>query len=545
MKITVYDQSGATLFHSELVEGWNYLGWSMGVHVLKHSVRITNGVYDGDKAGGIFFSKILIEGITVHPEVTPRGWRRGENWVEIGTGQEYFPPRGVMVVWKAHRPSLKHNDKIVGGVTIKNPSESSLIRSQLLTEGIQLIEAVTDGHAGPMLSQPLGCWQPYGETQPAGPGGWGIGAISPEVVSTETVFYAKLLILHASTMQRMALDCLTKGRGIPLQNPVVDGWYSLARGWRQTTQLPRWGNMVNGVRVPYDINTGVCAYKDKLLGTNMYDGYLPYDGQHLIRGTQYAKLLADNFEEPEALLDLQMIHQDCMYAWTAYSSNPVNIGIGSTSWGRRESAWVVDTARYANQDDIGTSIKGWSGAANLIKHQMPNGGIMRCSYGGPESQGFSPNPWVQGMPTNLDVEQSMERWLSMYALAANNEWRAALKCVDTIFSPGFLRTPIPATLGYVPKWFGVGNKNGTPVSKVTTTAGGGDYFPWLALGIAASKVVHEGGDPKKYFDSMLLLSTPTQGKAKTYRELIKRLNADWTGRFQTVAAISALEKYLS
>lgn len=545
MNFNIYDQNNNVLFSKDLQEGWNYIGSSLGVHVTPTGVRITNGVYDGDSAGGIFFSKIIITDITPKLDILPKAWKYSNGTLEIGSGQEYFPARGVMIIWRDHQYNNITLDKKIGSVSIQGPSHATIVSQQLYAEGQALTSAVRNGTAGPSLPSPLGCWQPYGETQPGGPGGWGIGPITPEIASTLPVHYNKLLILHSHTMQRMALDCRSYVNGLPIKSVAVDGYYSLSRGWNKTGQLPRFGTLTpNETRAPIDINTGVCSYRAKLLGLNMWDGYLPYDGQHLIRGTQYAKLLYESFGNEIALMDLETIHTDNMYAWSGYKTAIVNTQhVGSTYWGRRESAWVVDTAKYFKEPVTGTNL-GTIGALKLCAVQMPNGGMMRCTSGGPESQGFSPDPWMQGMPTNMDVEQSMERWLAMHALACNDQWREALACVDTVFSPGPFTQSLPSKLGYVPKWFAVGTKGGAPTRRPLVGVGGADYFPWVALGAAASKAIHDGKDPTKYLSSMLTIPTPTQGKATNYTDLLSRLERDWTGRFQTVAAISALRKYL-
>jgi len=511
MQFAIVDQAEKKIVEKELQPGWNALVGSLGCHYWPRNgcIRLSNGVYDGAWVGGVYISHIEINGS-----------RRGN-------GREYLPPRSVLYLdtFGGARPGHA-TAGVVGGVPV--PFSQDAASMHRARGEATYTEALGD------------LWKVAGVPQPNPPGVEWIEPVCGWQMNGP--FHWER---HKATMGRTALDCLQAANGEPYRNPARNGYYTGSRGWGKVTQLPRFAalnsDQYDDRRMPIDWNTGNCPYRDRLLGLNQYNGWLPSDDQHLGNTTASAKALDLVGWEP-AQFDLSMIGWDCSYA---RDSIPATVaGQGSDFYGRRAVAWSIDTMRMDRQLFPRSRLL----VDQTLKAMTPAGQVMRVSEGSQAAQGFSPALWTAGpgvpdpLPTSEDIGYTYELWLTAYALATHGEWRAVQKIVNGMFAASGVFPSIVKKRGYVPKGVAVGRKDGVAYPVIAAGAGIPDFMPSIGIGLLACQAIHEGRNPKKYLEFGLLFSTPTQGKATTLIDLRNRLRNEWGGRSQVVCLLSALER---
>lgn len=504
-RLRLVDQSGGVLCDRDLVPGWNYLFGPVGAWFWPSrddepdTLRLSAGVYNGEGEAGVVYL-------------------RGVEW----KGREYA--KGDECLYRAPlilRDWLKSylepaRPVVLGGVSFQMPYEVHKPRRET-----------------------LGMWTVEGDT---GPDWGGLHRVAPIPSIPEA-----LSLSHAGTMARMALDCLDRETGLPMAPHAIvrDGYYATTRYWGKVSTLPRFVESAgDDRRKPRKWNAGSCGYEERLLGygSGLYNGFQPFDGQHLGRALGPVQALAEGYGDPCAALDWRVLASDCVYAHPVWSA-PTKPHNGSAFLGGREAAWCVLAMRGLHDPRLLAR----AGEA-LAGAQMPNGGVQRMSYG---SWQPSPDCWVKSvsvptpLPVSTDAEQSMERFLTTAAFAATGRWREAHATVDSLFAYGGLRSAFGALVtkyGYVPKFLGVAHRGSAPFRRVTVGAGGPDFAPWIPLGLMMHHWHHEGWSAGKYLRWILRIHTPTQGKGLTLRDLRRRLELESraAGQWQTGTVLSAL-----
>jgi hypothetical protein len=501
--LKIVAQNGDIIVDKDLSLGWNYLAGPLGAWLFHDgTLRLSAGVYDDDGVGLVYVKSV----------------RWDEH--EMSTGADVIG-RAPLVVrpWSTGNPNHREH-WFIGGVPI-------LLRDETM----------------PIKRERLGMWEVEGDDTP---GDGGMNRIAPIPLIPADPYGS-----HARTMARMALDCLSRETGLPMDPARVEleGYYALDGNWNKNTTIKRFVEPMtltsgDDRRVPKRWNQGTCTYEQRFLGfgSGMYSGYQPFNGQHRGRALMSVQVLAECYDDECAKLDASVLAHDALYAHPKWDLPPVS-GQGSAFYGRREASWAMMAFRSL-QDQSPLQSAGKA----LVAAQTGAGCVMRCRQGEPESQGFSPDAWVASaavptpLPLNVDAEQSMERWLKDAAHATAGNWRQVHQSVQRFYEdPSIFTRSLPAKLGYVPKFLGVGVKNGAAFDRVTIGAGKGDFAPLIGLGLAACHTLHQGKYPRAEIGWMMQIGTPTMGKATTIKDMLQRLKSDQGGQYQTPAAIQAFE----
>lgn len=289
-------------------------------------------------ARGFYLNKIIIRTPT-YASIVPRvnhaiEYGDGGYAVHVGNGAEYFPPRSIKTVrfvlvptWKrlltaitlgAYQPwraIFAIRPKVAQHRQLALPKSLSTLKGKYDAIGERILTALRTGVPDPAvgLHNQCGMWMPMGEMDKGAVGGAGIEFFPGWELSP---LYR--LLSHDLTMERMAISHVD-ATGEPIHARRQE--YFTSRGWNVSTQLAEYCvplTMTSGDdrRVPRDQNNGTCAYRLKLVPSSDPDEfysrqhYLPYDDEHLVRGTRHAKACAFLYGDPVAKLDLAMIAAD-------------------------------------------------------------------------------------------------------------------------------------------------------------------------------------------------------------------------------------------
>lgn len=548
---------------------WSYWAGSLGSHVCERidgigrvvsgTIRMTNGVYDGDEVGAIKFEYIdfvFEREVWIIPQ---RGVKKVRaNAIRVGEGADYMPVQGTWSLEYFFQPveetsvpeviqRVAHCS--VGTINVPLPSLMKGRYSfgtrymQLLASGIRNTDQYGNKiNEGELWNDAFGIWMPYGIPIPNDGGLKGIASVYGYEQD-----YTTLLFKHRLNRQRSFIECRHAKDGRPVLNPVKGPiGYNLERTNTINSKLPRFwigvsDRIYEDIRAkPRQWNSGTCAYQYRLEGGD--NGYSDYNGQHLIRAAAPALAMWRMYRDECALLDLEMLLQDTYYAHPEETlPRPVE-GQGSGFYGRREPAWVsflrTEMGRPTEMPYL------------MEKAQMVNGLIMRQPYS--NTLGSIPSPYefsdavLEPLPKNLHYSASMEEWLTNGALVSAGLHRAARRQAAV-----FLQDDCAIRMkGYCPKFFATGydlNPRETAagitqvLNKVNVGTGKGDYAPWLLLGLMAWVDALHGLDPAVWIDAMIRTAPPTSAKANTREELLRKLRDEYTGRDNIVAALSALE----
>lgn len=489
--IDVYGQAGQHV-HVALHPGWNPLpSIHAGVWVYDTSLTIWNALAG---AGELYLDRIEVTFDSAVTGVLARSnWRTAGPVLVIGAGHEHMGPRANLNVRWAYSHRCPTQARYGPAVLHFTPAMKRNLFGPLS-------HSLT-------ATRPTGMWAPFGDKQPDTPGGNGIAAIGGWEQDG-----AGFLLRHDLVMERMAIGYLDAATGEPVIAPP--SYYGTVRGWGKTTQLDVFTNPVHGLyddtRKPLVTWAGTCPYRDLMLGVTRWDGYLPYDNQHLCRANTPVRAAAQ-CADPAAQMSLAMIAADCA------SGRPEALGFGT-----RERAWTIDAMNYWRT----THAKALALIDGNVHAQTQSGSIMRATFG---SWQPSPSPWTVSetipvpIATTVDVDAvGLERMLTCHALALDNRTATIKRAMDG--------APWP-----LPKYVGVAPHGGAPYSTYQTPVGHAGWEPWIALGAAAALNV-EG-----WQEHALTCPTPQGHAAHTLKDLRDVLRAETVGQEQTVAILCVLE----
>lgn len=563
-QLTLVWQDGTS--HSRtLYPGWSHLVGPLGAHLFaedgRFCLRLSNGVVDAPgEVGTTFLARIEIDtGFSLPVIIERAGWKVTGSKLVIGDGRECIPPRGSLRIrWALPGVSVASAPPSdwtfhVGSLEIPLP-ESLAHRDGWRVA--RLLEALRSGKPDPdgarLHTPALGLWHPRGDPYCAVGGAHGIEPIS----GWERSWHLSVLASDL-TMERMPLDALRASDGEPVVPGALDSSnYALVRGWSKSGQLPRFARVASSMpyddgRLPKSWNVGECAYFAQIHGLDRYSGFLPHDGQHLIRGVHEADAGAQLWGDACCAFDLRVIAADVRYAYRSLA--PVATGQGSAWYGRREAAWAAWTLLAADATDpVAIAL-----LARAEQAQMPNGFVLRLNsdngvLGG--NWALVPNPWTgdgnvsipKVLPPLYDAAQTMEQHFTVHAWTRGSFGIAALKGAGLYLPTGRGGRAAPSFIerfGYCPKYVGVADLHGAPHRSIVYGAGIGDYFGLLVPGLMGCRALQLGEDPKPWRDALMRMGSLTRGKAPSEAVLLDLYAKDPAGASQTVAAASFLERY--
>lgn len=502
MRLTIKRQGGGILFERNISRGWTYLGGSLGAWMTPHgSVRLTNGVCDGEWAGAVKHAGIELRESRLMPAR------------KFGTGQDVLLPRGSF--------------------RMRHPKEPAPVASTTFAYacGPRIPWSPTFASLGVWWEYPRmlsGMYPVTGERQRDTGGAKGIQPLSG-------FEWNSLGVVERSDamMNRTPLDAFNvTGRPwiIPPGFDYSDDFY-----YGASTQLPQFAARVStdqwdSRRKPRDWDgaPGSCPYYADLVGyPNPYNSWMPSNHQHAVR--HLAPVIgAANRGDALSLIDLATLaHNGTMAQPFAPAVEP---GKGSTYYGRRE---------------VAHRMLGWSNvptyAALCQSHvdqtcaaQMPNGAIENLPY----DSSLNPNPWDQlGLERTKRVVPTMEHFLTLNMLARAGKTAEVRKGLAGIFDV----LPASVLAFGVPKFL-VTQEGGEIRTTLHEGVGGSDFFPWLALGaLAALDPAHP--DWQRWALTIPVPKEENRGgrRASDLRDLREMLRVWQGGRSQTVGLLSVLE----
>lgn len=490
--IDFHGQSGQSA-HLSLQPGWNPLpSLKLGVWVYDTSLTIWNALAG---AGELFLDRIDVTFDSAVQGVLGRSnWSVQGPVLRIGAGLEYMAPQAPLTVRWAYQHRCPSAVKY-------GPAQLRFVPSMKRDVFGPLASKLTQ-------SRDTGMWAPFGDRQPDAPGGNGIGSVAGWEQDA-----AGFLLRHDLVMERMAVGYLDAHTGQPVIAPQSE--YVTVRGWGKTTQLSVFTSpyhaLYDDARTPLVTWPGTSPYRDLMLGTNRWDGYLPYDSQHLCRANVPVRAAAQ-CGDPAAQMSLAMIAANCASGRQDASALPV---------GTRERAWAIDAMAYVRT----THARAQALITANTQNQSPSGSLMRARYGWPAS----PSPWTVSetipvpIATSEDVDAvGLERMLSCHAAALGNQPETIKRALDG--------APWP-----LPKYVAVAPQGGAFYPTYRTPVGHAGWEPWIALGAAAALNV-EGWQQHA-------LSNPTPGGhgAHSLKELRNVLRSETVGNEQTVGLLCVLE----
>ena len=360
--------------------------------------------------------------------------------------------------------------------------------------------------------EPLGTWRVAGTMQADTPGADGIEPLCG--YSRDPI---AIVGLSDAMMARTALYWVSMETGEPLSS--IPQTYADSRGWAKDTQIhdvcdPFSADPYDDRRKPKQANApNGCPYEDALTGLDRYNSWIAPDGQHIIR-TLGPVLAAVACGDPVAAFYAKVLAADAKYAHVTIP--PYSPHMGSTYFGTRAVAWQA----------LAMGLPRFTIDA-IVAVQMPNGFFQRAPFG----TTFSPDPWQDlGCPKNICVAATMEHFITVYVLAQAGQTVAVQRAMAGVFDHIGDR-------GYVPKFAGVSATLSMPFG-VSEWWGPPDYFPWLALGAYAALAPNDRVNWERW---CLSISTPSQGRATSLKDLRDRLRKDELGRGLCVAMLSVLE----
>lgn len=463
--------------------GYNFLTGSFGVHIFDNhdgsfTARFGNGYVGRGNVGGFYYNRIMLElDADTRPHILTRighyaEWGDGPERVGFGTGSSYFPPNAI----KPLRWTQGGNKGVLYGKRQKVRRHPLLAMPQALidnnTKAVYVAKAnammlalqtgTTNANVG--LLSLCGEWMPLGEPIPNAQGGEGINPYPGWEQSSEYH-----LLCHDLNMERMPIDYRDANTGNPLRK-ANQPTYRATRGWGAWTThdefVQRDPTSTNpDARIPRDVNTGGCSYRNRLLS------YLAHDDQHLVRATQYAKAAAFLWGDACAHDDLDMIAADG-YMGLNQGDRVVMDHMGS-GFGRG-AAWTFDAMVAANFN-TGDWEREVVHLTTLFRQvQMMNGAWYRAESKYEDQLGFSPSPWRDlGMPRQYDVAQTMETCFMGCAMANAMAIEDARRAWDEI------KVAEPR----IGKWMAVGI-NGMPTEHYGSPVGVTENFwTWPLAGV--------------------------------------------------------------
>lgn len=380
-----YQGSGQSIL--DLHQPFTHIAWSLGVYLLENGdACIVNGVGNADKAGGVYVNSIKVDGVEL-----------------FEPGNHYLPPRCILPIRKSGvRRDVLHAEHL--------PKQ----RPEWDTKGnniaAQTNTAIKAGLANPSLGfffNRMGPWYPNfsGQPQPGAVSGQGLEFL-PGWERNST--YRLLMADH--TMHHMALAYVDATTGKPLTHTQQPD-YTLWRGYAKTTQLaefciPASSSPYDDNRRPKDANTGSCAYYNTITGMDRYNGCLPDDIAHLIRGYRHALAGWQVYGDLLCKLYLDLIACDVALYW---GHMPVVAQGQGAGWARRDAGWALHLLNAVGHP----AARPLNSAFERI--QMQNSLHMRCQWG--IAWGFAPDPWNDGYALHADdVGQSIEEGIIGHAL---------------------------------------------------------------------------------------------------------------------------------
>jgi hypothetical protein len=362
----VYQGSDQSIVNVQ--DPWLHLRDSLGVHLLPNGdAALDNGVGNAGTAGGLYVREIEVDG---KPLMSP--------------GNHYIPPRAILPIRRS-------------GVRLDVVSDTHLPKARPAwsqigdTLGSRTSAAIQARKAVPSLGfffDAMGPWFPNfsGQPQPGAVSGQGI-----EFLPGWERNSAYRLLSADCSMHHTALSYCDAATGKPLTT-IHQPKYGLSRGYAKETQLgefcaPATLSAYDDNRVPRDVNSGSCAYKDTLTGVNRYNGCLPDDGQHLIRAFRHALAGWQVYGDPLCRFYLDVIANDAALRW----GNMPTVASGQGApWAGREVGWVLRLFQAVQHRSSHALERA------LSVSRMPMSLHQRCAWGLP--WGFAPDPWDTGTP---------------------------------------------------------------------------------------------------------------------------------------------------
>jgi len=485
--LTIYAPNGSVLAATRLQPDWNQLSAiRCGIALYPNARLVLWNSLPG--AGILTIGKIVVEFDRV-VDIVPQDGRftekvrrgllgRARTRLTIGRGLEAIPPRaGLRVRWGFARKAPTSVPYGWSGKRVTwHRSQGRNLSSALKTQ----------------ITRPsgLGIWQVYGPDQPAPP-----GAVDRNGVSGWEQDPVGMTIRSDLVMNRMALGCHDEnGNLMRLSDPN----YTSVRGYGETLQLRAYMDSYD-----HPLRTNVLSeyapYEARIVGTNRWNGFLPYDGQHTGCASSLVRAAAQ-MRDPIAIADMDVIANDLRMC------RPDGVGSRDMAW--RMDAYAMSEAAFSTGTDL---------ANYTVGSQMPSGAFMRASYPYP----FSPNPWMNyGMPSDRDAEQLMERDLTVYALGLYGKREAVARAMHG--------RPWPGT-----KFVSPAQRGMDAGAEYSFACGPADYYPWLGLGVLATLDL-------PWVDYALRQPTPEGKVCRDVLDLRDTLAKETLGREQTAMLLAKL-----
>lgn len=492
-RFTLFDQRGNAFGYDVKRYGWTPMP-ELRAGVMGHEEGLVFwNACPG--AGELYLDRIVIDfGGPIRGILPCSRWLQSGSKLTIGLGSEYIPPRGSLRIRWAY-PSKAPSSVRYGPATV---NWSPLQRRDLFTP---LVSSLA-------LNRDTGMIPVFGERQVAPPGGSNRNSVAGWEQDARGMTLRSDLV-----MNRTPVGCLDQATGLPTFEVDHDD-YTLAVGHNKATQLPEFSRafaLYDDDRRPIVTLPGSSPYAALMRGDDRDNSLVQFDGQH--RGNVLGHVrAAAQCGDTIAIRDLEVLGNDASLARSGPSDTPI---------GCRDLAWRIDAFTHARPC--------WSHgqylAREVVAHQGANGCFLRAPYG----YAFSPNPWVEfGTPHDIDVDATMERWLSCYSLGLFGHVEPIRKAITGC--------PWPA-----PKFLGVGRNQVEIFATYQGAWGPGDYYGHLGLGCLAA-LDKSATDWREF---ALKQPTPDGYTCATLPVLRDALRVATRGQEQCAVLLAVLEEILA
>lgn len=425
---------------------WLYLGGSFGVRLYEtapyvYALRCENGAVGRDAPGGFFMDKIILRCpsfVSAPPRINHAAtWTSdGAYSYQIGNGNEYIQPRAIFTrrfclvpwyrrLWDTVTGWFKDNAepwRAIYNIRPKVRSHEHLALPRALAprksiydeKGEMILLALKTGipNAALELYEQCGMFMPMGLRDPGSVGG---GGIEPHPGHELSSLWR--ILCHDLTMERCPVSYVDATTGAPITTQRPE--YRPTRGWNVSTQLAEFARPLTQYptedqRIPLDLNTGFCSYRNKFVPSDTKDGfydqrYSAYDSEHLVRATRHAKCAAILYGDPVADHDLEQIAAD---AWVGTfllpDSAPANVG--TDAYGRG-LAWTMNAMQACGADWAYIASQTIAGA--LLRVQDTETGsyqafVSTVNYGHSPSPFAMPPQYGASIPLDLRAAHTLE-----------------------------------------------------------------------------------------------------------------------------------------
>ena len=490
-RLHLFDQAGHVFAYDVKRYGWTSMP-EMHAGVMGHEEGLVFwNACPG--AGELYLHRIEIDfGGPIRGILPCWNWTQNGSLLTIGTGGEYIPVRGSLRIRWSY-PS-------------KAPASVQYGPRRVNWSPLQRRDLITPLSLALVHPRETGMVPVFGERYVAPPGGSNRNSVSGWEQDARGMALRSDLV-----MNRMPIGCLDQETGAPIKVWSPD--YTLAVGMNKSGQLAEFSRafaVYDDARRPITTLPGECLYAPLLRGDNRDDSFVQFDGQHRGNAPGHVRAAAQ-CGDSIAIRDIEVLANDARMAKSDSSSIP---------FGCRDRAWRVDAFAHSRPN--------WQGGLYSALDTVANQGASGCFLRAPNGYPFSPNPWTEyGTPLDIDVDPTMERWLTCYALGMYGHVDAIRKAIHG--------SPWPA-----PKFLGVGRNQSEVFPTWQGQWGPPDYYGHLGIGVLAA-LDKTATDWREF---ALKQPTPDGKSFANIAALRNGLRVAERGQEQTAVLLAVLEEVL-